>query len=238
MARRQPVPRHRCPSRARSRSRSLAVPSAVRRLSATNLLHRGDDPWVCTAPADVAAHRFANVVVGRPPRFVEDRDGRHDLTRRAVAALEAVVRDERLLHRMQPLPRREAFDRRYAVSLLHDGECHARELTPSVDVNRARAALPVIAPLLRAGETGVLAERVEQRDARLEVECEIPAVDVERYALSVWRGARSVGSRALGVGFYRTQRQREGGSERRRNEIAPRPAATLLIVLVRPFDKW
>src|SRR5690349_7621488 len=96
-------PPRRDPPRERTRSRSLPVASAVRRLRATHLLHRGDDPRIRATAADVAAHRLTDVVVTRPPRLVEHRDRRHDLTRRAVAALEAVVGDEGLLHRVQLL---------------------------------------------------------------------------------------------------------------------------------------
>ena len=42
--------------------------------------------------------------------LLDQTDGAHDLARRAEAALQAVMRDERLLHRMQPVAVRDAFD--------------------------------------------------------------------------------------------------------------------------------
>src|SRR3954462_11182110 len=158
------------PWRERTRSRSLPVPSAIRRLRATHLLHRRDDPRIRAAAADVAAHRLAHVVIGRTPGLVQHRDRRHDLTRRAVPALEAVVGDECLLHRVELLAARKPLDRRYAPALLHNGECQARQLTAAVDVHGARAALSVVAALLAAGEPSVFAKGVEQGDARLEGE--------------------------------------------------------------------
>src|SRR5690242_19375692 len=67
---------------------------------------RRDDVGIGAAPAEVAAHRLADLVVGLRAALAEHRDRAHDLPRRAVAALEAVVRDERLLHRVQRLARR------------------------------------------------------------------------------------------------------------------------------------
>jgi len=46
-------------------------------------------------------------------------------------------------------------------------------------VNGARAALPVIAAFLRPGDAGVFPQRVEQRDARLELERQVASVDTQ-----------------------------------------------------------
>ena len=110
-----------------------------------------------------------------PHGSLHHRGRRHDLSRRAVAALEAVVIDECLLHRMERVPgcagaRGEPLDRRDRLALLHHRERQAGQDATAVDVHGARAALPVIAALLGAGDAGVLAQCVEQRDARFEVE--------------------------------------------------------------------
>src|SRR6185312_2410472 len=60
----------------------------------------GDDVRVRRAAADVAAHELADVGVGPGAALVEQRDRGHDLPGSAVAALETVVPDERLLHRV------------------------------------------------------------------------------------------------------------------------------------------
>src|SRR5436190_12303003 len=75
-------------------------------------LHSRDDARVGAAAADVAAHALAHIGVARSARLVEERHRRHDLAGRAVAALEAVVIDERLLYRMQTIAVGETFDRR------------------------------------------------------------------------------------------------------------------------------
>jgi len=51
--------------------------------------------------AQVAAHVFADVGIGARVAFVDAGDRRHDLTGCAIAALEGIVIDESLLHRVQ-----------------------------------------------------------------------------------------------------------------------------------------
>ena len=83
--------------------------------------------------------------------FGQQADGRHDLARRAVAALERVVPDERLLHRMQ----RPSLARPSIVVI--SGRRSAppasgRQHAPAVDQHRARAARALVAALLRPGQ--------------------------------------------------------------------------------------
>src|SRR5437660_8590188 len=79
-------------SRAYSGSRSSLCPA--------RLFDGGDDAVVCAAAADVAAHALAHRHARRAA-FLQKPDRGHDLPRRAVAALEAVVLDEGGLHRME-----------------------------------------------------------------------------------------------------------------------------------------
>ena len=110
----------------------------------------------------------SRTIVIRAARLFEQRSGRHDLARGAVAALKSVVFDKRSLHRMQRRRCGEAFDGGDLVALMHDRESEAGIYAPAVDVHRARAALAVIAALLRAEEVQVFAQRVEQGDTRLQ----------------------------------------------------------------------
>ncbi len=57
--------------------------------------------------------------------FGDQASRRADLARRAVAALERVVVDERLLQRMQRAVRRQALDRGDAGAVLHDRQRQA-----------------------------------------------------------------------------------------------------------------
>src|SRR3954447_24329030 len=129
---------------------------------AANRLDRLDDARIGTATADVAAHRLAHIVVARTARLAEQRDSRHDLPGRAITALKAVVADERLLHRVEALGVGEAFNRGDRTTVDRRRQRQARQHAAAVDVNGTRAALTVVATLLRAGEMEVLPQSVEQ----------------------------------------------------------------------------
>ncbi len=61
------------------------------------------------------------------------------------------------------------------VALVHHRERQARIDAPAVDDHRAGAALAVVAALLGAGEMQMLAQRVEQRGARIEQPADAPS---------------------------------------------------------------
>ena len=155
-----------------------------RRAAGSDLAHRRDDVRIGAAAAQVAAHALADFVVAEPGGagahvgrrradlagavLVEQGDRRADLPRRAVAALEGVVLDERGLHRVQRLGRAEALDGGDVDAFLHHRERQAGVDAAAVDEHGAGAALAAVAALLGAGQAGVFAQRIEQRDARLE----------------------------------------------------------------------
>ena len=91
------------------------------------LLDRRDDVRIGAAAADVAAHQFADLVVGFWPCLRRSARRRADLPRRAIAALERVMVDERLLQRMQRAVVGEPFD--------------GRDLAPSFMTARVRHEL-------------------------------------------------------------------------------------------------
>ena len=144
------------------------------------MLDRGHDIGVGPAAADVAAHQFLHVRVVGTARFLEQRDGRHDLAGRAIAALIAVAGNERRLHRMQCVGRAQALDGGDLVPVVHQGEAQAGIHAPAVHMHRARAALPVIAALFRSGEGDGLAEAIEQRRPRIDAKLVVLAVDAQR----------------------------------------------------------
>ena len=94
--------------------------------------------------------RMSSAVFARPS--CDQPDGGADLARRAVAALEGVVVDERLLQRVQRVPLGQPFDRRHLRAVLHDRQGQARVDAPAVHQDRAGAALPVVAALFRPGQ--------------------------------------------------------------------------------------
>src|SRR5215472_16488244 len=73
----------------------------------------GDDVRIGTAAADVAAHELADLLIRARPSLRQQRDRRHDLARRAKAALKSIVANERLLHWVQGAVTRQALDRRH-----------------------------------------------------------------------------------------------------------------------------
>ena len=87
----------------------------------------------------------------------------HDLARRAIAALQGIVVDEGLLHRDAASP--SGGERPSIVvtsSVRLDRRRQARQHAAAVEVHRTGAALPVVAPLLGAGQGQQFAENVEQ----------------------------------------------------------------------------
>ena len=67
------------------------------------------------------------------------------------------------------------------VALVHHRERQAGVDPPAVDDHRAGAALAVVAALLGAGEMQMLAQRVEQRGARVELELPGLAIHLKGY---------------------------------------------------------
>ena len=91
--------------------------------------------------------------------------GRHDHSRRAVAALKPVLLPERILQRMQLPVGREALDRGDVGPVRLDGEDGARLHAPAVNQDIAGAALTRIAADVRAGQTELLARIVHEEHA-------------------------------------------------------------------------
>ena len=75
---------------------------------------RGTDTRVGAATADVG-HRLVDILVRRLGLFLEQRSGRHHLTRLAIAALRNLVLDPGFLHRVHPAARREPLDRHHLL---------------------------------------------------------------------------------------------------------------------------
>src|SRR5690348_2115312 len=121
--------------------------------------HGVDDVGIGRATAEIAAHVFAHLRLVLGMALVHAGDGRHDLPGRAVAALERVVVDEGLLHRVQRRAgRAQPFDRRHVAALRNGGETEAGERALAVDQHGAGAALAVVAALFGAGQPHVLAQ--------------------------------------------------------------------------------
>ena len=133
------------------------------------VLNGVDDVLVAGAAAEVAGDALADLALRRRRVVFEQRHGRHDHPRRAVAALEAVLLPEAFLQGMQLTVRREALDRRDRGAVGLDREDRAGLRAPAVDEDGAGAALTGVAPDVRAGQAQVLAEEVDEKHARVDV---------------------------------------------------------------------
>ena len=109
----------------------------------------------------------------------EERGARDHEARRAEAALQRVLLDEGLLQRAHLLRRAEALDGRDLVPLGVGREHQAGLHRLAVEQHRAAAAAAAVAHLLGARQVEVVAQRVEQRDARLDGELPDRAVHLE-----------------------------------------------------------
>src|ERR1700730_3757751 len=89
------------------------------------LLDRRDNVGIGRAATDVAAHQFADFIGAARPALCDQAGRRANLARRAIAALERVMIDERLLQRMQSAVLAEALDCGDLCVLLHDGQGQA-----------------------------------------------------------------------------------------------------------------
>ena len=97
---------------------------------------------------------MADLVVAWIGVLLQERDERHQDTRRAVAALQAVRFPEGLLQRMQPVPiHSEAFDRGDAVVVRLDCEHETGACGLAVEQDRAGATYPVLAADVSSGES-------------------------------------------------------------------------------------
>ena len=96
------------------------------------------------------------------PALGEQGDRRHDLPRRAVAALESVVPDERQLQRMRRTAGRETLDGGHLAAFARCGERQAGQHPLAVRQHRARATGSLVTALLGAGEADMVTQRVEQ----------------------------------------------------------------------------
>src|SRR5689334_6285308 len=103
--------------------------------------HRGQDPDMSTAAAEIAGERFARFGFRRPWILCEQRSRGHDHPVRAVAALGRLFGDERGLHSGQPLWCADTFERRDLTVLHARHRQLARAYRLAVDDDGTGAAL-------------------------------------------------------------------------------------------------
>ena len=110
---------------------------------------------ISTAAANVAADRGADIVGIGCRHAVKECRAAHDHPRRAKAALQGVMLDERLLHRMQRVALRQTLDRGDGARADIDGEHHARAdrmpSTNTVHAPQAPRSQAILVPVRPSG---------------------------------------------------------------------------------------
>src|SRR5690242_8401606 len=152
---------------------------AVRRTRFDHALYRPNDADVAGATAQIAAHRdtdFTGAGIGH---------SQHDVTRRsqhargAIAALQRMLARKRGAQRLHHLVFVESFDRRDVGAVAGDGKRDAGAGRHGIDHQRARAADPVLAAEMRAGEPERVPQEVRETRPGLDVRRDRPAVHGE-----------------------------------------------------------
>ena len=165
-------------SRERETHRPVTCLRAAHRVAGGT--HRLDDVLVAGAAAEIGREHVEQLVVADVRIVLQRVRRQHQEARRAEAALQAVVVDEGLLQRMQLLAVGEPFDGADLPAVGLDREHQAGADRLAVEDDRAGAADAVLAADMRAGLAAVVADRVDQRLARLDADRVRAAVDRQR----------------------------------------------------------
>src|SRR5713101_102312 len=165
-----------------------------------HLTDGGNNVGISGAPADIAAHTLRNLRIGQswrgrdvrrriawPARLVfsQQRDRRANLTGGAIPALQSIMAHKCGLHWVEIAIFFQTLDGRDLVARMHHGERQAAVDALSIDDHGAGAALSLVAALLGTGQPEMLAQRIEQRYARIEIESMAPSIDSQRHVLVV-----------------------------------------------------
>jgi hypothetical protein len=122
-----------------------------------------------------------DLLLGRVGIALQEIGGGHDHPRRAVAALQAVVVPEGLLERVQLVAVGHALDGLDLGAVGLDGKHRAALHRVAVDVHRARAAVGGVTADVRAGQTQVVAQQMDQEQTRLDFDLVVLPVDGEAH---------------------------------------------------------
>src|SRR5438477_10675195 len=147
-----------------------------------------------------------------------------DKARCAEAALLCVMINESFLHRVHLFGCADSFHGRDFAALGFDGQHRAGINRVAIHQHCAGAAGAAVADFLATGEVETVAKRVEQRDARFEVQAAALPVDLEAERDL----ARTYYSPFAGEAFLETDRRqqagRDGADAESFEETAPRKA--------------
>jgi hypothetical protein len=144
------------------------------------IAHGCDDAVIGSASTEVSGHVFSDFDIRSCMPFTDTGDCRHDLARRAIAALEGVVFEKGFLHRMQgAVVTGNAFDRGYLTVLDLGRQGETGEHSLAIDMTGTGTALALIAAFFGTGQIEMFAQGIEKRHAGLDIEPMRLSVDVE-----------------------------------------------------------
>src|SRR5450432_562590 len=169
------------------------------------LHHRRFNAGVGPAPAEVSTQTCLDLVGGCMRMLIEKSFRRHDKTGRAEAALLRVIIDEGLLYGVKFAGLAETFNGRNLPVLGVNSKNGAGINSFAIQMDGAGAAGSTIANALGAREFKLVAECIQQSDARFQSSTKLLAVDVQRD----WNLSRPVFS------YFICQRQRSGMADQR-----------------------
>src|SRR5216683_460466 len=130
-------------------------------LSDRSAMNGGPDPLIGAASADVAGHRGIDVRVIRFRRAGKERRCRHDLPGLAIAALDDLEFQPRLLQRLSGRRLPDCLDGRNGFVADGVDPCHARTRRHAVNVDGARSAQRDAASELGASHAEDVAQHPE-----------------------------------------------------------------------------
>ena len=126
-------------------------------------VHRANNAGVAGAAAQIAGQAVLDFLDAGPWVPVQERDRRHDHSRRAVSALDGALVDKGFLDGRELAVFRHAFDGRDLLALHFIGENQTTVHRLAVHQHRAGAAIAQVASLLGTGKAQRVAQHVEQR---------------------------------------------------------------------------
>ena len=163
-------------------------------------MHRVHDVLIAGTTAEVRRDGVANLRLGWLRMIPKEGGQRHQHSRRAEAALQAMRVAKRGLERIEAaVRRRKSFNCLNGVPVRLHGEHDAGARGFAVKEDGAGAAHTVLAPNVGAGESEVLSQKIAEQQARLDaaliahsVDCDVD-VD-EAHATAVYFATRGVTS--------------------------------------------
>src|SRR6185437_5134808 len=112
-------------------------------------------------------------------RFLYHTDGGTDLPWRAIAALEPIVTQERILHRVQRIAVCQTLGGGNHRAIVGHRKSEAGGRSSSIEQDGAGAALAMVTALLRRHHTKLVAQRVQQSRSRIDGQRALHSVNPE-----------------------------------------------------------